>query len=43
MDFLGGPVKLKVCSSTAGGTGFIPGWGTKIPHTMWHGEKEEKD
>ena len=23
---------LRLCPSTAGGTGSIPGWGTKIPH-----------
>ena len=24
---------------TAKGTGSIPGWGTKIPHAAWHGQK----
>ena len=24
---------LELCTSTAGGTGLIPGWGTKIPHS----------
>ena len=28
--------------STAGGTGLIPGGGTKIPHAKWHGQKKEK-
>ena len=23
------------------GTGLIPGWGTKIPHIMWHGQKKK--
>ena len=23
---------LRLCASNAGGTGLIPGWGTKIPH-----------
>ena len=31
MDFPGGPV-VKTSPSTAGGTGSIPGQGTKIPH-----------
>ena len=30
----GGPV-VKILPSNAGGTGSIPGWGTKIPHTSW--------
>ena len=28
---------LGVCTSTTGGTGSIPGLGTKIPHAAWHG------
>ena len=28
---------------TAGGTGFIPGWGTKIPHTAWCSQKKKKE
>ena len=30
---------LRLCASTAGGIGSIPGWGTKIPHAAWHGQK----
>ena len=26
---------LRFCASTAGGTGLIPGQGTKIPHVSW--------
>ena len=26
----------------AGGTGSITGWGTKIPHAVWHGQKSKK-
>ena len=33
---------LKLCASTGRGTGSIPGWGTKIPQTMWHGQKKNK-
>ena len=29
-------------ASTAGGPGSIPGWGTKIPHAAWCGQKLEK-
>ena len=32
-DFPGGPV-VKNPPSNAGDSGLIPGWGTKIPHTM---------
>ena len=28
-------------ASTAEVTGFIPGWGTKIPHTTWHSQKKQ--
>ena len=31
---------LKLCISTAGGTGSIPGQGTKIPHAMQRGQKK---
>ena len=31
---------LRLCASTAGGAGLIHGRGTKIPQTMWHGQKE---
>ena len=27
---------LGFCTSTAQGTGWIPGWGTKILQAMWH-------
>ena len=30
---------LRLGISNAGGTGSIPGWGTKIPHTMQQGQK----
>ena len=33
---------LGLCVSTAGGMGSIPGWGMKIPQTMWHGQKKKK-
>ena len=29
---------LRLCASTAGGTGSIPGRGTKIPHAAWCGQ-----
>ena len=35
---------LGLCAHTAGGLGLIPGWGTKIPHAVWHGpEKKEEE
>ena len=30
------------CTPKAGGTGLIPGQGTKIPHALWWGQKEKK-
>ena len=27
---------LRLCAPNAGGTGLIPGWGTKIPHAICH-------
>ena len=33
---------LRPCASTAGGTGLIPGRGTRIPCTAPHGQKKEK-
>ena len=33
---------LGLCASTAGDTGLIPGWGTKISHVMWHDQKQNK-
>ena len=32
---------LRLCPSTAGGLGSIPGQGTKIPHATWYGEKKQ--
>ena len=31
---------LELCTSTAGGTGLMPGWGTEIPHATWCSRKE---
>ena len=31
---------LRLCASTAGGMGSIPGWGTKIPHDAGSGQKK---
>ena len=33
---------LGLCASTAGGTGSIPGWGTKILHTAQSAKKKKK-
>ena len=33
---------LRFCGSNAGGTGSIPSWETKIPHTAWYGQKVKK-
>ena len=33
---------LRLCTSNAGGAGLIPGWGTKIPHATWYGQKLKK-
>ena len=33
---------LRLRASTAGSTGWIPGWGTKIPHAMRHSQKKKK-
>ena len=33
---------LRQGASTAGGTGWIPGWGTKIPHATWCDQKTEE-
>ena len=32
--------RLRLRASTAGGTGSIPGRGTKIPHAAWRGQKK---
>ena len=31
---------LRPHTSSAGDTGSIPGWGTKIPHATQHGQKK---
>ena len=33
---------LGLCASTTGGTGLIPGWGTRILHATWRGQKKKK-
>ena len=33
---------LRLWASTAGGTGSIPGWGTKIPHATWPKKKKRR-
>ena len=30
---------LRLCAFNAGAMGSISGWGTKIPHGKWHGQK----
>ena len=39
-DFPGGKW-LRLCASTAGGTGSIPRWGTKIPHAAQCGPNKQ--
>jgi len=34
---------LRHRAPTARGVGLIPGWGTKIPHAWWQGQKKRKD
>ena len=29
---------LRLCTSTKGGESSIPGWGTNIPHALWHSQ-----
>ena len=41
-DFPGGPVVRTLCSHCQG-PGLIPGWGTKIPPAVLHGQKKKKD
>ena len=41
-DFPCGPVGLRLHASSAGGTGSISGWGTKVLHAMGCGPKEKK-
>ena len=33
---------LGLCASPAGGVGSIPGQETKIPHAVWHSQKQNK-
>ena len=33
-------VQLRLCASSAGGTGSIPGQGTKIPYAVWRSQKK---
>ena len=40
-EFAGGPVVRTLCF-TAKGVGSVPGWGTKIPQAMKHGQKKKK-
>ena len=32
---------LRLCVSTARGTGLIPGWGTKVPHAARHSQNKQ--
>ena len=34
---------LTACTSTAGGMGLVPHWGTKISHAMWRGQKKKNN
>ena len=34
--------RLRICASTVGGTGSIPGWGTKILHVVWWVQSKKK-
>ena len=37
-----GPESLQIlCYTSAGGSGLIPGWGTKIPHAAWSGQNNK--
>ena len=36
-----GPVVKTMCYTSAGGSGLIPGWGTKIPHAAWSGQNNK--
>ena len=42
LGFPSGPVWLRLHVSSAGGVSRIPGWGTKIQHAVWYGQKEKK-
>ena len=41
-QFLGLAWQSSCEDSTTGGTGSISGWGTKIPHAVWYGQKKKK-
>ena len=30
---------VRTLTYTAGGMGLIPGWGSRIPHAVWHSQK----
>ena len=34
---------LRLCASTAGGAGLIPGQGTKILYALWHSKKKNEN
>ena len=38
VDFAGG-AEVKTQHFHCKGVGSIPGWATKVPHAMWHGQK----
>ena len=33
---------LRLCTANAGDAGWIPGWGTEIPHAKWCSRKTKK-
>ena len=35
--------RLRLCASTAGGAGSIPGLGIKIPHAAWFSQRNKKN
>ena len=39
-DLWGLPWWLRLCTFNAEGLGSIPGWGTKMPHAVWHSQKQ---
>ena len=43
MDFLEVQWLELLQVSSAGGVGLIPGWGTKIPHAVWSGQKIKRE
>ena len=42
MDFPGSPVVKTPCFQSRGPRIDPWGWGTKIPHAPWHGQKQNK-